>query len=264
MSEMIIDAHVHPFLVDEQNMGFRFYGRSQTPRQFADSLRRAGISRFAGSVILQSASFHSFADIRRLNRAALELRERFGDTYVPGVHIHPDFPKESCEEIERFHRLGGWLIGELVPYQMGYESYLQGGAREIFGLAQELRMAVCIHPSTEDDIAALAAAFPRLPIIVAHPGEKQTFSKRLDMMKAYPNLYQDLSGTGLFRNGLVRYGLDRVGKDRLLFGTDYPICNPGMYVAAVQYEDLTDSEREAVFSRNFLELESLAGACAGN
>lgn len=255
MAETIIDMHVHPFLTDRENIGFCFYGNSQTPQQFAASLRRAGISRFAGSVIMGNGSFHSFEDIRHLNRAAVKLHEIFGDRYVPGIHIHPDFPRESCEEIESFHRGGGWLIGELVWYQMGYESYLQGGGREIFSLAQELQMAVSIHPTAEEDIAALAAAFPRLPIIVAHPGEKKTFLNRLEMMKKYANLYHDFSGTGLFRNGIVRYGIDRVGKERFLFGTDYPICNPGMYVAAVQYEDLTDEERQAVFQQNFEMME---------
>ena len=49
---------------------------------------------------------------------------------------------------------------------------------------------------------------------------------------------------------MLRYGLDQVGKDRILFGTDYPICNPGMYVEAVLFENLTDEELEAVMEKN--------------
>ena len=117
-------------------------------------------------------------------------------------------------------------------------------------------MAVCVHPTTDEDIGELARSFPGLPVIAAHPRDKQTFSIRLEQMKKYPNLYQDLSGTGIFRDGLLRYGIDRVGSSRFLYGSDYPICNPGMYVAAVRYEELTDAERRAVFSENFMRLES--------
>lgn len=60
----------------------------------------------------------------------------------------------------------------------------------------------------------------------------------------------DLSGTGLHRFGVVKYLIDRVGADRILFGTDYPICNPGMYVAAVRMEEISEQEREKIFHIN--------------
>jgi hypothetical protein len=64
----------------------------------------------------------------------------------------------------------------------------------------------------------------------------------------YENYYLDLSGTGIFSYGLISYGVNKAGSDRFLFGTDYPICNPGMYVHAVLFEKLRDKDYEAIFS----------------
>ncbi len=34
----------------------------------------------------------------------------------------------------------------------------------------------------------------------------------------------------------------RLGKERVLFGTNYPVCNPASFLHAVLYEKLTDDE----------------------
>lgn len=44
--------------------------------------------------------------------------------------------------------------------------------------------------------------------------------------------------------------MNKAGSDRFLFGTDYPICNPGMYVHAVLFEKLRDKDYEDIFSGN--------------
>ena len=41
-----------------------------------------------------------------------------------------------------------------------------------------------------------------------------------------------------------------VGSDRVLFGTDYPICNPGMYVQAVLGEHIPDEDKEKILFGN--------------
>jgi hypothetical protein len=93
-----------------------------------------------------------------------------------------------------------------------------------------------------------------LTVIAAHPGAKENLDRHLDRLVHYDNAYLDLSGTGLYQNGLVRYCLDRVGKGKILFGSDFPIVNPAMYLSAVLFERLTDTEREAVLSGNFIRL----------
>jgi predicted TIM-barrel fold metal-dependent hydrolase len=100
----------------------------------------------------------------------------------------------------------------------------------------------------------LCAAFPKLSFIIAHPGEYDNYMRNLERVEKYPNAYLDICGTGLFRNRMLWYGVNRVGAERFLFGTDYPVCDPAMQVAAVKYQRITDHDRELIFSGNFLRL----------
>lgn len=79
-------------------------------------------------------------------------------------------------------------------------------------------------------IAVMVRSHPDVTFVAAHLNERADFQELLTLMDACPNLYLDLSGAGIFRYGAIAYGVRRVGSERLLFGTDYPICNPRMYV----------------------------------
>ena len=245
---IIIDAHIHPFETAAERSGR--YSQQVTDKDvFREDLERAGISHCCGSVI-RKVDGSSWKEIRALNDTALRLKEYYGGFYTPGFHIHPGFVRESCEEIERMDQQGVHLIGELVPYMMGWHSYACKEAEEIFSLAQEKGMTVNVHPTTNEDLEAFASQYPHLTIIVAHPRDGVDYEENLCRMERHDNVFLDLSGTGLFRYGMLRTGLDRVGAERFLFGTDYPICNPGMYVEAVLFEQLTDQELECVMEKN--------------
>ena len=68
------------------------------------------------------------------------------------------------------------------------------------------------------------------------------------------NVYLDISGTGLFRYGMLKHLVSSVGAERILFGSDYPICNPNMYIAGVEFEKLTDHEKDLIFAENAKKL----------
>ena len=97
---------------------------------------------------------------------------------------------------------------------------------------------------------AMIAENPAVTFVAAHPGEREHFLKHLQRLEKYENAYLDLSGTGLFRYGLVREGIRRAGAGKFLFGTDYPITNPGMYVHAVLGEHIGEEDRRLIFSGN--------------
>ena len=70
-------------------------------------------------------------------------------------------------------------------------------------------------------------------------------------MKRFPTLHWDISGTGLFRWGMLKYLVDTCGAEKLLFGTDFPICNIAMQIHGVLSEHIPDEARAAIFSGNF-------------
>lgn len=254
MDRPIIDFHTHPYLTREEFYCFYPENFTPSPVQLKEDLLKAGITHICGSVIQKTkyTAEKGFEYIRDCNRKALALKEQLGDFYSPGFHVHPGFVRESCAEIEFMHWKGFHLIGELVPYMHGWRDYSSKEFQEILDVAETCHMAVSYHTMLEEEaeMEKMIAAHPGLIFIAAHPGERETYYLHLERMKKYDNLYLDLSGAGLFRYGLVAEGVRLVGSEHILFGTDYPICNPGMYVQAVLQEPISEDALNNIFYQN--------------
>ena len=251
----IIDAHMHPYLAEHRDFPFPV---PATYNDFFAEQRRAGIVLSCGAFNIRTDG-SDFSVIEECNRRVLKLHEERPEEYLPGVNIHPNFPEESCREVRKFYDLGFRWVGELAWYFMGYKKYAQPGMFQILELVQSLGMTLNIHPSTIEDEAELAANFPRLPIVIAHP-ESNGIMKNYELAQKYPNIFFDLSGHGLSRWGMLRKGIDLLGPERFLFGTDFPVVSSGMYVAGVLFEHLTESERKCLFRENFLRLTGYGNA----
>lgn len=245
----IIDAHMHPYLAEHRN--FHFDVPATYDDYFAEQ-HRAGITLSCGSFNIRCDGT-DFSVIEECNKRVLELHAERPQEFLPGVNVHPNFPEESCREVQKFYDLGFRMIGEIAAYFMNYTSYFCPGLLPVMELAQDRGMVLNIHPSNFDDIESILKNFPRLKLLVAHPG-LHSIPENYALGRKYPNLYFDLSGTGLAKWGMLKKGIESIGAERFLFGTDFPVTNSGMYVAAVLFEHLTDCERKMVLRDNFLNL----------
>ena len=250
MSYEIIDFHAHPFLTEGGNFCQYRDGMKMGPAETLADMDDAGISVICGSTLSRDPM--SDPDVMvRLNREALRLRDEvFGDRYVPGIHVHPDYPELSIKEVEYFAAKGGRLIGELVPYMCGWAPDISDGLSEILRAVARHGMIVSFHTYGLDGMERIAEAHPDVQFVFAHPGDKDQVMRHVEIMKRLDNVSLDLSGTGIFRYGMIRFLIDQLGAERILFGTDYPLCNLKMYVGGVMGEHLTDRERELIFSGN--------------
>lgn len=246
----VIDFHVHPFRVRGNCLNFYPEMADLDALGMKAQLERAGISRICGSVLDAPPRVRDFGDLQRLNREALALREILGDFYVPGFHIHPGYREESCREVEAMHRRGVKLMGELVPYMHGWGEFDPDSWMEIMDLANEYGMLCSYHTPFDFDMEDMLRRHPNVTFIAAHPGDRDRVEEHIQLMKHHDNLCLDLSGTGLFRLGLLKHLIAQVGADRILFGTDYPICNPEMYLHGVLGEDISEEDKEKVLHRN--------------
>ena len=255
----IIDSHVHPC---------SFYGMLDTTDRggptkdddFVTVLKEAGISRAAGSAIVRlTGADLTWENLHKLNLAVLGARARFGDFIIPGIMVHPHFVKESLEEIDTmYHRENVRLVGELVAYSMGYSDYAVPEMDPVWDLANQLGMMVNLHLNSIDEPRKILKKFPDLKLVIAHPtASLQEYEDRMRLVAKYPNAALDISGSGPNTWGMLRRGINWAGKEKLLFGTDFPIRNPGMYVAGVLFERLSDEENTAIFSGNFKRLMNL-------
>lgn len=264
----VIDFHTHPYLSGEEFMNFYPQCFSPSPEQCKADVERSGIVRICGSVLLKEpyTPERGFSYIQDCNAHARELKKLWGDFYVPGIHIHPDFVDQSLEELRLAHAQGIRLVGELVPYLHGWHDYSNQNLSKLLDAAGQYQMVVSFHtlPNEQEEMTHMVREHPDVTFVAAHPNDKAVFLTQLERMETCPNLYLDLSGTGIFRYGAVAYGVNRLGSRRFLFGTDYPICNPRMYVQALYQEPISQSDRENILYENARRLLGLSPLPSGD
>ena len=252
----VIDFHTHPFYEDDENLCIYKSNMKMDMDTFLADMDEAGVSVFCGSVIKKTRD-NGFENLKECNRVSLRLRDIYGERYQPGFHLHPEYMDESYAEIKLAAEKGVRIIGELVPYLHGWTDF---SCKEFSDLLDEVakhNMVVSVHSMDMGQMEKMASAHRDIQFVFAHPDEKVNVDVRIGIMKKLDNVSIDLSGTGLYRYGLTRYLIDNVGADRVLFGTDYPICNLPMYIHAVLGEKLTDREKELVLSGNAKRLLGL-------
>jgi len=228
-----------------------------SPENTLGMFGRLGVSKICGSVIanVKENCIPAWNKIKANNDAALTLRDFYKGFYIPGFHVHPDFYDESVEEIKRMHKAGVNLIGELVPYHDGWNDYSCESFSSLLDEAGKHNMIVSFHSQGEDEMDAMVKAHKDVIFVAAHPGEYKAFMRHVERMKYSENYYLDLSGYGIFRHGMLRRAIDEFGVDRILFGSDFPTCNPAMYIGGVLLDELiTDGEKEKIFSLNAKKL----------
>lgn len=244
----IIDFHMHPYLKDSENL--RFYPNGDHPDEIQGRLIDSGITHVCGSIVSRDESL----SVWDLNEIALQIKEKWGDFYTPGFHIHPAEVDRSMVEIKRMHERGIRLIGEVVPYMHGWCDFQHTNYRDelegLFSEAEKRGMVFSFHTDWGWRIDEMIERHPGLPFVAAHPGEKEGVAKHIERMRKYDNAYLDLSGTGVFRLGLIEHLVDQVGADRILFGTDYPISHHDLYVHSVRVARISDADKEKIFHEN--------------
>ncbi len=251
----IIDFHTHPFLTEESNICSHIPYCKMGVAETLETMDGLHISRFCGSVIRRGCTETKEQRLQKIlknNAEALRLQEEYAGRYIAGVHIHPEFVRESCEALEEAAKRGGRLVGELVPYMDGWTEYASDAALEIFKRAEELEMVVSLHTMDEEGMDKLLAACPRLTVVGAHPGELSQLLRHIERAKRFENYHVDVSGTaGYARYGAIRRLVDEIGAERVLFGSDFSTCAPAAVLGGVLLDDtLTDGEKEYIFSRN--------------
>ena len=251
----IIDFHIHPFTEDSNNICSHTAYCDMSVEGTKKLFEKLGVSRVCGSVLTTRENWGPYANawerIQAENETALKLREIYGDFYVPGFHVHPEYLEESIAEIHRMKEKGVKLIGELCPYFHGWGDYSRDDFSLLLDEAEACGMVVSFHSSGEDEMDKMVKAHPNLTLVAAHPGEYGAFMRHMERMKMSENYYLDLSGYGIFRHGMLRHAIDEFGAERFLFGSDYPTCSPAMYLGGVLLDDLiTDEEKELILSKN--------------
>ena len=224
---MLIDVHSH------------FY-HDRTPRadwaeRNASRLRageKIGISVHVASVLgswgrTSPIFFPSPADLEYGNSALLAL-ERDHPARIRGyATVNPNYTAHALAEIARC--LGAGMIGiKLAASRRANDRLLD----PVCELARERAVPVLHHvwqhrwrdwPGQEAsdavELCALARRHPAVSFVLAHLGGGGDWQHSLAALRDVPNVWVDLSGSGV-DGGMLERALESVGVERLLWGAD--------------------------------------------
>jgi uncharacterized protein len=277
-----IDVHVHPSTPEyvDDAMGeyapaCEAYFRTELPRhsvqEMADEFRRADIlgvlfawdaetatglppvtnDFVAGCARDHPDAFLGFASVDPLKGAAAvtELERSVRDLDLRGLKVHPTAQAFRPDD-ERFYPLWETAAGLGIPVTVhtgttGLGAGMPGGGRMKLAWSRPIYLD------------AVAADFPELQIVMAHPAWPWQ-DEQLAVALHKPNTWIDLSGWSprRFAPELVREIKGRL-QDRVLFGTDYPFLRHEQWLNAFAELGVSDDVTEKVLLRNAQRLLGL-------
>jgi predicted TIM-barrel fold metal-dependent hydrolase len=253
----LVDVHAHFFFADS--------GRAEW-----DALNRArfragariGISYHVASILgswgrWSPTYFASPADTTLGNDAMQAIATRYGDCVRWYVAVNPNDTRHALAEIDR--RVSAGAIGvKLAAARRADDPLLDPIAERAAAGRLPILHHVWQHrrrhwPSQDAsdgaDLARLAERHPTVSFILAHIGGGGDYSHTFAAVRDIPNVYLDLSGSGVDR-GMLDDAFAAVGAKRLLWGADITLCTGLAKLWALDVIGLTSDDRADVRWRN--------------
>ncbi|HEX6413966.1 MAG TPA: amidohydrolase family protein [Burkholderiales bacterium] len=276
-----IDVHTHAWksalqvddkLTESQEaMGryFRYQPQHQTVPEMAEMYRELKMAFVVFTV-------DSPREPRKIsNEEIAELAHKNSDVAIPFASISPHRGAEgvaAARRLIRDYKVRGFKfhpsVQEFFPndrlayplYEVIAEAKLPAlfhtgqtgaGAKTRGGGGIRLKYS---NPLYLDDVAA---DFPDMPIILAHPSFPWQ-EEALSVATHKPQVYIDLSGWSpkYFPPILVQYA-NTLLKDRILFGSDYPVIAPGKWVEEFEKLPIKPEVRALIMKENAARLLQL-------
>lgn len=227
---MLIDVHAH-FLHDRGP-------RADWRERNASRLRageRVGITFHVSSILgswgrTSPIYFPSPSDLDHANETQRQLQREHPDRIRGYVAVNPNYTTHALAEIAR-GAAGGMIGVKLAASRRADDPLLD----PICDAAKSHRFPVLQHiwqnrrrefpgqeASDAAELCALAVRHPGVNFILAHIGGGGDWLHSLHAVRDVPNLYVDLSGSGV-DGGMLEACVRSVGAARLLWGCDLTI-----------------------------------------
>jgi len=224
---MLIDVHAHFYHAASPRADWRERNASRLAAG-----RKIGVTIHVASILgswgrTSPTYFPSPRDVEHGNTALLALQQEHPDLIRGYVTVNPNYTAHARAEIARC--LGAGMVGvKLAASRRATDPLLD----PICELAAERGVPVLHHvwqhrrhdrPGQEAsdgrELAVLAARHPQARFILAHIGGGGDWEHSLAALRAAPNVYVDLSGSGV-DGGMLEACLEAAGVERLLWGSD--------------------------------------------
>jgi uncharacterized protein len=257
----LIDAHAHFYHAGTGRADWRELNEARFRAG-----TRIGITYHVASVLgsygfSSPTYFPSPADVTAGNDAMLEIAEREDARVRMYVTVNPNDTHHALSEIERCVTRGAVGI-KLLASRRADDPLLD----PIAELAADRGLPVLHHiwqhrrrewPSQEisdgADLARLAARHPTARFILAHIGGGGDYAHTFPAVAEVPNVFPDLSGSGVDR-GMLDDAVAALGARRLLWGCDLTMETGLAKLRALETIGLSEEDVAAIRWRNAVRL----------
>jgi uncharacterized protein len=277
-----IDIHTHAWKsalqVDDaptesqEAMGryFRYQPQHQTVPEMADMYRKLKMA-----FVVFTVDGEKGASRKITNEEIAELAHKHADVAIPFASINPHRGAEGVRQAKRliseykvkgfkFHpSVQDFFPNDRMCYPL-YEAIAEARLPALFHTGQTgvgantpggggIRLKYS-NPMLLDDVAA---DFPDMPIILAHPSFPWQ-EEALSVATHKPQVYIDLSGWSpkYFPPILIQYA-NTLLKHKILFGSDYPVIAPERWVVEFEKLPIKPEVRPLIMKENAIKLLKL-------
>ena len=277
-----IDVHTHAWksalavgdtpTESQQAMGnyFRYAPQHQTVPEMAEMYRKLKMA-----FVVFTVDGEKGASRKITNEEIAELAHKNADVAIPFASINPHRGEAGVREARRlikdfavkgfkFHpSVQDFMPNDRMAYPL-YEAIAEAKLPALFHTGQTgvgagtpggggIRLKYS-NPMLLDDVAA---DFPDMPIILAHPSFPWQ-EEALSVATHKPQVYIDLSGWSpkYFPANLVQYS-NTLLKHRVLFGSDYPVITPDRWMAEFDKLPIKPEVRPLILKQNAARLLKL-------
>jgi predicted TIM-barrel fold metal-dependent hydrolase len=273
-AEVSLDGHdpMPPELREAARRYFKGDGGQPTAQDVADYYREREMACVIFTVDYESRSGRAPV----ANEEVAEVAASNPDVLIPFASVDPARP-DAVERARRliadhgvrgfkFHpNIQAFFPNDRAAYPL-YEVIAEAGLPALFHTGHSgigsgvpggggLRLKYS-NPIHVDDVAA---DFPELPIVLAHPSFPWQ-DEAISIAMHKPEVYIDLSGWSpkYFPPQLVRYA-NTLLKRQVLFGSDFPMITPDRWLRDFEQLDIDDEVRPLVLKENAARLLGLRG-----
>ena len=213
--------------------------RPRVPNEFVARIA----DRFPDRIIgFGSVDPHKESSVRDLEHAVVDLK-------LCGLKLHPQ--AQAFEPNDRaYYPIYAKCVELRIPITFHTGSTYWGAGLDGGG-GLKLRLS---NPMLLDDVAA---EFPELKLIMAHPGWPWQ-DEQLAIAMHKENVFIDLSGWSpkYFHPLLVTY-MAKMIPYKFLFGTDYPMLTPGRWLKDFETLPLNSEVKQMILRENAIRLLGL-------
>ena len=231
---MIVDCHNH--------IGYR-KGAYFSAEQCIQWMEESGVDR---AVV--------FAQCEAIdNDYVAESAARYPQSLIGFAQLNP-WDYSAVEDLSRYCAQLGLRGLKLNPTRHGYALDRHQILDPLFEVSEALGIVIISHG--KDDLftmpgkfEAMARAFPKVPLIMAHMGLDRAFNAALRAARRHKNLYLDTAGV---HPKAISSAIEEVGPEKILMGTDAPWGRFSLSLQAV------DAATDDLSIRNLIKGGNLA------